>query len=134
MLHIQAVETARCLHTLKIDGDVGGLADNLNVSLYRIVQESLTNAQKHADARHIAVTLRCDGNELRLYVDDDGRSEPGSTFDGGLGVLGMRERVQALGGRLTLTLRDEGGLRVEVVVPADAGRPSPAANVQEMHA
>lgn len=122
----------RCLHTLTIDGDVGGLADNLNVSLYRIVQESLTNAQKHADARHIAVTLRCAGNELRLCVDDDGRSEPGSTFDGGLGVLGMRERVQALGGRLTLTLRDEGGLRVEVVVPADAGRPSPAANLQEV--
>jgi two-component system sensor histidine kinase UhpB len=111
----------RCLHTLDIQGDPSGLADNLNVSLYRIVQESLTNAQKHADARHIAVSLRCAGGEVRLQVDDDGRPLEGAKFEGGLGVLGMRERVNALGGRLTLTPRSEGGLRVEVVLPADAG-------------
>ncbi|WP_374337487.1 histidine kinase [Methyloversatilis sp.] len=122
----------RCRHTLQIRGDLTALADNLNVSLYRIVQESLTNAQKHAGASAIAVALHCDGGEVRLVVDDDGRHAAEATFEGGLGVLGMRERVLALGGRLTLAPRPEGGLRVEVVVPADAGRPMSDADCAEV--
>lgn len=110
----------RCVHTLDIGPGVGAASDNLNVSIYRIVQESLTNAVKHGDADHVDVSLRVDGADLQLRIDDDGRSDPDADFSGGLGVLGMHERVRALGGSLTLTRRPERGLRVDVRLPMHA--------------
>lgn len=112
----------RCLHVLAIDGAVDTLADNLNVSLYRIVQESLTNAVRHGDARHVEVSLRRDGPELLLRIDDDGLSDPGTSFSGGLGMLGMSERVHALGGTLVLAPLAGRGLRVEVRLRVPDGR------------
>lgn len=97
----------------------------LDVSIYRIVQECLTNAFKHSDAGHIDIRIDCDpvapgSHEVRVRVRDDGSSRGASTLpgsSGGLGVLGMRERVQALGGRLTAGPLDGSGWQVEALLP-----------------
>lgn len=112
----------RTPRSVTIDLDAGAnlppLSSTLDVSIYRIVQECLTNAFKHSDARRIDIRLYCEGaHEVRLRVRDDGSSHAGPTT-GGLGVLGMRERVQALGGHLKAGPADGGGWLVEAVLPA----------------
>ena len=86
--------------------------------MYRIVQEALTNAVKHAGPAHIEVVLRCDERELVVQVRDDGRGAASTaTTGGGRGLIGMRERVELLGGRLTTGPRAGGGYRVEARIP-----------------
>jgi protein-histidine pros-kinase len=111
----------RCQHTLAIDGEVDGLPDNLNVSLYRIVQESLTNASKHGGADRVEVALRRDARSLALSVEDNGVAMDAPVSSEGFGLLGMHERVQALGGTLNLTPRQPRGLRVDVRLPLTEG-------------
>lgn len=95
----------------------------LAIAVYRMVQEALTNAARHARARHVRVTLRSEAGELRLTVQDDGpgfplpvRGQPGS-----YGLLGMRERARLLGGRVEIDNAPEGGGRVRVWLPMDGG-------------
>ena len=111
----------QCSYRLDIDGEVGDLPDNLNVNLYRIVQESLTNAAKHGQARRIDVRLRREpSGAVSLEVEDDG-AETGAargTRAGGFGLIGMHERVQALGGTLAVLPRTPRGVRVEVHLPS----------------
>lgn len=111
----------QCSYRLDIDGEVGDLPDNLNVNLYRIVQESLTNAAKHGQARRIDVRLRREpSGAVSLEVEDDG-AETGAargTRAGGFGLIGMHERVQALGGTLAVLPRTPCGVRVEVHLPS----------------
>ena len=111
----------QCSYRLQVDGAVGDLPDNLNVSLYRIVQESLTNAAKHGQASEVAVTLaRTARGDIELVVEDDGvatPAQPGARA-GGFGLLGMHERVQALGGTLAVLPRSPRGVRVEVRLPS----------------
>lgn len=95
----------------------------VSADLYRIVQEALTNAAKHAGATGVAVQLAMreagTTKTIELTVADDGR--PGdASVKPGMGLLGMRERVAALGGRLTLDGRDD-GTTLRVVIPADPG-------------
>lgn len=111
----------RCEHLLTIDGEVDGLPDNLNVSLYRIVQESLTNASKHGGADRVEVALRRDARSLVLSVQDNGVATDVPESSEGFGLLGMHERVQALGGSLELRPRQPRGLRVEVRLPLTEG-------------
>ena len=79
------------------------LAEEVETTLYRIVQEALTNVVKHAQARNVTVLLvRRDGS-MAAVIEDDGRGfDPGALGDDGLGFLGMRERVALLDGRLTI--------------------------------
>lgn len=107
----------RCLHTLHIDGEVNGLPDSLNVSVFRIVQESLTNASKHGEATRVDVTLRRDAQWLLLCVADNGVATETPQASEGFGLLGMHERVRALGGALSLSPCQPRGLRVEVHLP-----------------
>lgn len=86
------------------------------VTLYRVVQEALTNVARHSGARHAWVALRREGATIRLVVEDDGQGMAlGSAPH--LGLLGMRERVTASGGRLEVGPGERGGLRVEASVP-----------------
>ncbi|GKQ50834.1 sensor histidine kinase [Bradyrhizobium sp. Ce-3] len=95
-------------------------------NLYRIVQEALTNAAKHAGATRVTLRLEMrepalagDG-EIVLAIDDDGK--PGDPpAKSGMGLLGMRERVAALGGRLSFAARQSGGSSLRVSVPVAAG-------------
>jgi signal transduction histidine kinase len=94
------------------------------VCVYRIVQEALTNVARHSGARNAMVTLSQTDSGLEMTIDDDGcgidqyLSRFGASPMGGLGIIGMRERVQALGGTFALESRRDGGTRVAVQLPA----------------
>jgi two-component system, NarL family, sensor histidine kinase UhpB len=109
----------RCAYRLELEGEFGDLPDNLNVSLYRIVQESLTNATRHGEAAEVVVRL-ARGDAIELSIEDDGRQEAARPAQPGMGVLGMHERVQALGGSFTLAPREPRGMRVAVSIPLAA--------------
>ena len=104
---------------------------HVGAAAYRIVQEALTNALKHAGVAHVQVTLSCTPAHLHLLVIDDGRAPPArSSVGGGRGIVGMTERAKVLGGRLTAGPADGGGFRVEAVLPlAPEDQPSPPASV-----
>lgn len=100
--------------------DIGTLTPAVEECLYRVAQESLTNASRHADARTIRVSLtRTADDHLVLRVEDDGRGVDGTqpVADDSFGVRGMRERVAAVGGSLVLHGRPGEGTMVEATVP-----------------
>jgi signal transduction histidine kinase len=85
--------------TLRVDGDVRPLPAGLDLAVFRIVQEALTNVRRHAAARRCDVTLVFDHDELRVDVVDDGTGASAAP-GGGHGLVGMRERVGLYGGAL----------------------------------
>ncbi|HST41448.1 MAG TPA: GAF domain-containing protein [Conexibacter sp.] len=86
-------------------------------TLYRLVQEALTNAVKHADASRVEVTLREADGTIEVTVADDGCGfDPGAAADG-FGLLGMRERVTLAGGRLVVESSADGGTTVRASIP-----------------
>jgi signal transduction histidine kinase len=93
---------------LHVDGDPVPLSRARGVSAYRIVQEGITNALKHASASRVDVTLRYAQDELEIEVRDDGRGA--SPSDGlGHGLVGIRERVKIFGGEMSAGAAPEGG-------------------------
>ena len=103
--------------SVEVTGDVSNLADRHRISLYRIVQESLTNCARHARANNVWVKVEADDARLRLRVEDDGVGfERGAELNGGAGIVGMRERVRELGGSLKIDSRPQQGTRIEVLV------------------
>src|SRR5262249_5515015 len=79
------------------------LPEDVETALYRIVQEALTNVVKHAQAGSVSVVLARKPTSVSAVVEDDGAGfDPTRTRDHGLGLVGMRERVELLGGRLTV--------------------------------
>jgi signal transduction histidine kinase len=94
----------------------------LEIALYRIAQEALINANRHARARRITVQIRVEANMVHCCVSDDGVGFGCETAPVGLGLLGIRERLAQLGGRLTITSRIGEGTRIAVDIPA-CGRP-----------
>ncbi len=103
---------------ISLAGDLTNLADDVQVSIYRIVQESLTNAVRHGEAAHVHVSLVREAAQLKLTITDDGRGRPAGASGGGFGLLGMEERVLALGGRLDIEPAIPRGTRVNVHLPA----------------
>ncbi|MFI7298686.1 sensor histidine kinase [Streptomyces sp. NPDC050121] len=116
----ELVERARTLGldaTLTIEGQRCDVPAAVDRTAYRIVQESLTNIARHADANAASVRIDCRPDALAIRVDDDGKATPGTAPVPGVGLLGMRERVTALGGRLRAAPRDEGGFTVQAELP-----------------
>lgn len=109
-----------CTFDLVVDGEIDDLPDDLTVSLYRIVQESLTNALRHGAPQQVSVRLCRAATGCRLTVEDDGEGSDQNTAGSGLGVLGMNERVAALGGRFAITRLAPQGMRVSAEFPAEA--------------
>ena len=96
----------------------GRLPAETETALYRIVQESLTNIVKHARASRVSVVLTRKDDSVSVIVEDDGVGfEPGRAREGGLGLVGMRERVGLLGGRLTVESRPGAGTTFVAEVP-----------------
>lgn len=93
------------------------LHDAVQLIAYRVAQEGLTNAMRHASATHLRVELVLD-NHLHIRVLDDGTGPPASDAPTGLGLLGLRERVHALGGELRLSARPGGGSMLVARLPA----------------
>ena len=105
--------------TLTIEGqrnDIPAAADRTG---YRIVQESLTNIARHAAAGTASVRIGYRPGTLDIRVDDDGKATPETAPVPGVGLLGMRERVTALGGHLRAAPRSEGGFTVHAELPVD---------------
>ena len=99
------------------------LAPEIEVSVYRIVQEALSNVARHSGATACTVSLSSGRGALRLVIEDNGRGiGPIATrlaAGRGLGLIGMRERAQALGGTFTVKERDGGGTILAVTLPLD---------------
>lgn len=106
---------------LHIVGHERPLADGTELSAYRIVQESLTNAARHAGPQFTAhVQISYGDEELGILIEDDGRGAGAEPATGtGHGLVGMRERVTVLGGRFVAGPRPGGGFRVEATLPVN---------------
>jgi signal transduction histidine kinase len=105
--------------TLTIEGQRHDVPAAVGRTVYRIVQESLTNIARHADAGTASVRIDCRPDALALRIDDDGKATPAVAPTPGVGLQGMRERVTALGGRLRAEPRGEGGFTVQAELPLD---------------
>ena len=104
--------------TLEEDGERRPVPSDLAITAYRIVQESLTNIIKHAGARSVRVRLGWRGDQLHLEVCDDGHGPVVDGRPGGHGLTGIRERVTAAGGELSLGPGPDGvGYRVAASLP-----------------
>jgi signal transduction histidine kinase len=107
---------------VRVDGDPRPLPPVVDVCAYRIAQEALTNALKHAAASRVEVTVGYEQGELRLVVADDGRGAPIGLVagdEGGHGLLGMSERAALVGGRLIAGQRPGGGFRIDAALPTE---------------
>ncbi|MEU4931585.1 sensor histidine kinase [Streptomyces yokosukanensis] len=93
---------------------------DIGLSAYRIVQEALTNVVRHAGTGRCRVAIEYGDEELSVEVVDDGRGASEHDSDHGFGLIGMRERVGLLGGRLSAGPRPEGGFRVAARLPLPA--------------
>jgi signal transduction histidine kinase len=106
---------------LHVDGEPFALPQAIDLSAYRIVQEGLTNALKHAHASRADVTVRYAPEELGIEVRDDG--EGSSASDGlGHGLIGIRERVKIFGGEMSAG-RENGGFVLRTRLPIEGERP-----------
>jgi signal transduction histidine kinase len=106
---------------IRVEGEPYPLAPTVDASAYRIVQEALTNALKHAGASRVDVHLRYLPGELELEIADDGHGKlVAASPSGGLGLIGMRERAALHGGRLESGPRADGGFVVRATLPAGA--------------
>jgi len=105
------------VHVQAMLGDAR-LAGEVETALYRIVQEALTNVVKHADARTVSVVLTRKEDRVVVVVEDDGRGfDPLATREDGLGLLGMKERIELVDGRLTVESGSGQGTTIAVEVP-----------------
>ena len=94
------------------------LPSEVETALYRIVQEALANVVKHADATHVSILLTRRNRSVAAVIEDDGRGfDQGSTGDGVLGLVGMRERVGLVGGRLRIESLEGAGTTIVAEVP-----------------
>ena len=108
---------------LRVEGAVTPLPPGVDVSAYRIVQEALTNALKHAGPASARVLVRYGAGEVELEISDDGPGPGAGNGGGGHGLVGMRERVSVYGGELESGGRPEGGYAVRVRLPFEPVRP-----------
>jgi signal transduction histidine kinase len=96
------------------------LGEETETALYRIVQEALTNVVKHAQAQTVSVVLTRQKHRVVAVIEDDGQGfDPADTSDERLGLLGMRERIALVGGRLSVEPRPGEGTTIAVEVPAE---------------
>jgi signal transduction histidine kinase len=103
---------------LTVEGEPRDLPAGIELSAYRIVQEALTNALKHAGDAHAEVSIRYGADSLELEIlDDGGRGGAVGRADGGHGLVGMRERVALYGGRFDASRRPGGGFAVWAKLP-----------------
>ncbi|WP_420452188.1 sensor histidine kinase [Ilumatobacter sp.] len=111
---------------IHLDDDLGDIAETVGTALYRVSQEAITNARRHAhDATTVEVSITGENDRVLLRVDDDGRPAPASRTprsEGGFGLVGMAERVHLLGGTFAAGPRSTDGWRVDATIPRGGPR------------
>ena len=105
--------------------DLGRLPPELEITVYRVVQEALTNAARHAGARTLEVRVRRDEGQVRLRVRDDGHGFDPQHPTPGFGLVGIRDRVALAGGRLELTSAPGAGTDLRAFLPVPAAGSGP---------
>ncbi|HUB76788.1 MAG TPA: GAF domain-containing protein [Solirubrobacteraceae bacterium] len=120
------LERHRSINDLEIAGSIelpGGdvLPPELQASIYRVVQEALTNVAKHAAAKRVTLTLTLADGALEVVIADDGHGFATDAKSGGFGLAGMRERVGAVGGSLTVASSEAGTTLTALVPLAQSG-------------
>ncbi|WP_406175210.1 sensor histidine kinase [Streptomyces sp. NBC_00996] len=116
-LLVERARAAGLAVDLRVTGEERALTATVDRAAYRIVQEALTNAARHAGPAKVTVELSYAPCELTIRVDDDGVARPARRLRPGIGLTGMRERVTALGGTLQAGPRAEGGFSVRAELP-----------------
>jgi two-component system, NarL family, sensor histidine kinase UhpB len=101
----------------ELDGHLPPLSPDVELVIYRVAQEALTNAIRHAGATHLSIALRQDDGRVALCVRDDGRGLPDQPRERGL--RGMRERAMMIEAELEISSASGGGTEVRLSVPAD---------------
>ena len=124
------------IYQLTIDGELPDLGDDINIAIYRIVQECLTNIAKHARAHHVTIDLAVvdalpdaasserEVRGVRLVIRDDGAGMAAASRGTGLGLIGMRERVEAHNGHFSILTKPDEGTTITVdlpLTPAESG-------------
>jgi two-component system sensor histidine kinase UhpB len=103
----------------RLSSDLPPLSTELELVIYRVAQEALTNALRHAEAAHCVVELQRTNGEIELRVSDDGIGMPARLDDGTIGIEGMRERALLGGGTLDIESRSGKGTEVRLRLPID---------------
>jgi signal transduction histidine kinase len=112
--------------TKRIEGSPRPLPARTELAAFRIIQEALTNARRHASPAHVSVLIAYEPSQLTLHVDDDGQAASAPS-NGGDGIPGMRERALALGGTVEAGPRFGGGFHLGATLPlprSEPGRPA----------
>jgi len=104
---------------LTLSGELNSLTEAMNMTVFRVVQESITNAVRHAAASEIAVAVQNDNEQLIIDISDDGKGMEVQDFhsDVDFGLLGMRERAHSLGGEFQLTSALGEGVSIHITLP-----------------
>lgn len=132
-LHALIAASADLPITLDVDGLLDGLPQSATLTGYRIVQEALTNVRRHAGpVTSVGVMVNRTPERLDIVIVDDGRGAAADDLGPGFGVVGMRERVAALGGKVSAGAQQGGGWRVQMslplIAPSSSARPMSAAS------
>lgn len=106
---------------LSLSGELNHLSEVMNMTVFRVVQESITNAVRHANASEIAITVDNNNEQLVIDIIDDGEGMEVQDFhsDVDFGLLGMRERAHSLGGHFKLTSALGEGLSIHITLPLE---------------
>jgi signal transduction histidine kinase len=111
-----------------LEGDLDTLGEPLNLAIYRLTQEALTNVSRHAQADNLAIRVSRggpptdDADAVTLSITDDGRGTDPTEHHGGLGLIGMRERVEMLGGQWRITTARGQGFSLFARIPVETLR------------
>lgn len=116
--------------TLRVKGQAARLPADLELTAYRVVQEALNNVVKHANARHATVAVTF-GTQLAVSVRDDGQGMSTATEEHGLGLVGIRERVDRAGGSMSIRSHPETGTEISVSLPTVSGTGADASRAAE---
>jgi Signal transduction histidine kinase len=106
---------------LNDDGSADLLPDSGKISLYRIVQEALTNCARHSEARSILIVLASEEDRYVMRIEDDGQGFTPARQAKGIGLIGIEERVAEMGGTLTLDSKPGAGTRIRISIPLPNG-------------
>lgn len=105
------------IFSIEILGDIDHLGEAMNISIFRIVQEALTNIAKHANAKNVHIQVQTEPNRLLLRVVDDGVGFNTKKKSTGYGLLGMVERAEALNGTLEVSSNKHTGTTILLTIP-----------------
>ena len=102
---------------LDFSGDLSQLDETILLTVYRLIQECLTNIYRHAQAKHVQINIQCKQDELTVSIKDDGQGFEPNQMVHGFGLAGMKERVAALNGKFHIHTAPGQGVHIQVVLP-----------------